>query len=96
MVGLVRRTGTVDELIAQAHKDAGLRAAMYCCVSGQGAFRKMLAETLTWRRAVRVSSALLRNLLRSPRCGTSCSEPKAGARRKEGTDQPGPAPGGPQ
>jgi flavin-dependent dehydrogenase len=64
LVRLANRTGAVDELIRQAREDHALRAAMYCCVSGEGAFRRMLFETAGFRRAGRVSAPILRGLLR--------------------------------
>lgn len=71
LVRVARRAGMVDDLIRQAHRDAMLRTAMHCCISGEGTFRHMLAETVGVRRGLRMAGAMLRGLCRRkpPACG---------------------------
>jgi flavin-dependent dehydrogenase len=64
LVRVARGAGAMDELIRQAHQDAALRAAMYCCVSGEGTFQHLLAETAGVRRGLRVAGAVLRGMCR--------------------------------
>ena len=66
MVRAAKRCRATDQLIRLAHQDEGVRAAMYCCVSGEGAFRRMLAQSVGLGRAVRVSLAVIRGLLTRP------------------------------
>ncbi len=66
MVGAVRGSGTVDEMIRQARRDEGIRNAMYCCVSGEGAYKTMLAGTVSLGRAARVGKTVLGSLLSLP------------------------------
>lgn len=66
-VGMARRAGAIDELIRAAGDDDGLRAAMYCCVSGEGSFRSMLANSVRLGRVWRVVQAVGRGLLRRKR-----------------------------
>ena len=63
---IAQRSRAADELIRLARKDDGLRAAMYCCVSGDGAFRRMLAEAAGFGRAMRVGVSVVRGLLTRP------------------------------
>ena len=67
VVGVARGAGIVDDLIRQAHRDAALRAAMYCCVSGEGTFRHMLAGTVGAGRGLRMAAAILRGLYKRKR-----------------------------
>jgi flavin-dependent dehydrogenase len=64
LVRVACRAGMMDDLIRQAHRDAGLRTAMYCCVSGEGTFRHVLARTVGLGRGLRVAGAMLRGLWR--------------------------------
>jgi flavin-dependent dehydrogenase len=67
VVRVARGAGIVDDLIRQAHRDAALRAAMYCCVSGEGTFRHMLAGTVGAGRGLRMAAAILRGLYKRKR-----------------------------
>jgi len=62
LVRVARGAGAIDDLIRQAHRDAALRTAMYCCVSGEGTFQHLLAETSGLRRGLRVAGAVLRGM----------------------------------
>jgi flavin-dependent dehydrogenase len=76
LVHAARRAGAIDDLIRQAHRDAALRTAMYCCVSGEGTFQHLLAQTSGVRRGLRVAGAMLRGMCkRQPKliAGTSVS-----------------------
>jgi flavin-dependent dehydrogenase len=66
MVGVIHGSGTVDEIIRQARSDEGIRDAMYCCVSGEGAYKTMLARTASVGRAVRIGKAVFCGLLSLP------------------------------
>ena len=62
LVRVARGAGAIDDLIRQAHGDAALRTAMYCCVSGEGTFQHLLAQTSGLRRGLRVAGAVLHGM----------------------------------
>jgi flavin-dependent dehydrogenase len=72
LVHLAHRSGAVDEVIRQARNDPALRAAMHCCISGEGAFQTMFAEATSLGRAWRVSAPIVGGLLRRGASAIHC------------------------
>ena len=66
LVRVAQRSGAIDDLIRQAHQDRAMRDAMYCCVSGEGAFRDMLVGTFGLGRLWRVAKPVIRGLFTRP------------------------------